>query len=402
MNDWLGPVALAILLPAAIGHLWHFVLLINVSSGLGYPESAMNRVRFWLFAALWVSSAVLLWMHLRDPFWTWPWPLESYAVLCVISGAIILPLSSLYLAIRKWPDGITGSARTIDLALEKGSDALIGAGRGSWLLRLPGHHSFQLCVREWEVSVPGLPASLDGLTIVQLTDFHFAPCFKRHFFELVVDVCSGLDTDLVLVTGDIVEHDDSVAWIEPVLGRLDARLGRFAVLGNHDYEHKAADVIRELSGAGFVVLEGRWDTIADAGSTIAVGGTAAPWGPAIDPAGIPPAHLRILLSHSPDLFYKAQQWSVDLMFSGHNHGGQVRLPLLGAFFVPSRYSRRFDRGFFRGGRTLLYVNEGIAGMHPVRYGCYPEISRFVLRQAPGRISPVGVGAQPCQINTRRL
>ena len=68
------------------------------------------------------------------------------------------------------------------------------------------------------------------------------------------------------------------------------------------------------------------------------------------------------------------------MFSGHNHGGQIRLPLVGAVFMPSRYSRRFDRGFFRAGRTLLYVNEGIAGKHPVRYGCPPEISRFVLRQ----------------------
>ena len=66
------------------------------------------------------------------------------------------------------------------------------------------------------------------------------------------------------------------------------------------------------------------------------------------------------------------------MFSGHNHGGQIRLPLVGPVFMPSRYSRRFDRGFFRIGRTLLYVSEGVAGKHPVRYGCLPEISRFVL------------------------
>ena len=116
-----------------------------------------------------------------------------------------------------------------------------------------------------------------------------------------------------------------------------------------------------------------------AGSTIAIGGTSAPWGPAIDPRAIPSANVSILLSHSPDLFYKAHDWGVDLMFSGHNHGGQIRLPLVGAVFVPSLYSRRFDRGFFRASRTLLYVNEGIAGMHPVRYGCYPEISRFVLK-----------------------
>jgi uncharacterized protein len=127
------------------------------------------------------------------------------------------------------------------------------------------------------------------------------------------------------------------------------------------------------------VLEGRWTTISAQGSSIAIGGTDFPWGPAIDPQEIPPADLSILLSHSPDLFYKAQDWGVDLMFSGHNHGGQIRLPFVGPVFMPSRYSRRFDRGFFRAKRTLLYVSEGIAGKHPVRYGCHPEITRFVLR-----------------------
>ena len=150
----------------------------------------------------------------------WPWPLFSYAILCVISGVIILPLSSLYLALRKVPEGIKGSSRTIDLAHANGTVALVGDGRHSWLLRLPRHDSFRLCLREWEVTVPGLPGSLDGLQIVQLSDFHFAPCFKRHFFEQVVDACRAWNADLLFVTGDIVEHDDTIEWIEPVLGRL--------------------------------------------------------------------------------------------------------------------------------------------------------------------------------------
>jgi predicted MPP superfamily phosphohydrolase len=97
---------------------------------------------------------------------------------------------------------------------------------------------------------------------------------------------------------------------------------------------------------------------------------------------MPPADFRLLLSHSPDRFYRAVRWGIDLMLSGHNHGGQIRLPLVGAVFMPSVYSRRFDRGFFRRGRTLMYASDGIAGMHPVRYGCPPEITRFVLRTAP--------------------
>ena len=68
------------------------------------------------------------------------------------------------------------------------------------------------------------------------------------------------------------------------------------------------------------------------------------------------------------------------MLSGHNHGGQIRLPAFGPVFMPSIYSRRFDRGFFRSGPTLMYVSEGIAGTHPARYGCPPEICRFTLRR----------------------
>jgi uncharacterized protein len=376
---------LVLVLPAALGHLCHFVLIINITSGQGYAEALMDRVRFWLFAALWASSAFLLWKHLRDPFWTWPWPLMSYAVLCLISGTLVWPLASLYLGLRKRPEGITGSSQTIDLVLLSGTAALIGEGPRSWLLRLPGHDSFRLFKREWEVKVPGLPAPLDGLQIVQLSDFHFATCFKRHFFDLVADACRDWDTDLLLLTGDIVEHEDMIDWIEPVFGRLRARQGKFAVLGNHDEQNQPQAVVRELTRAGFDVLEGRWTTVTVGQSSIAIGGTAFPWGPAIDPMKSPPAGLRILMSHSPDLFYKAQEWGVDLMFSGHNHGGQIRLPFVGPVFMPSRYSRRFDRGFFRAGRTLLYVNEGIAGRHPVRYGCHPEITRFVLRAAqPGR------------------
>ncbi len=94
------------------------------------------------------------------------------------------------------------------------------------------------------------------------------------------------------------------------------------------------------------------------------------------------------MSHTPDRFYRAARWDINLMLSGHNHGGQIRLPFVGAVFMPSLYSRRFDRGFFRRNHTLMYVSEGIAGKHPVRYGCTPELTRFVLRVAhPSPVQP---------------
>jgi uncharacterized protein len=385
--EWHWLAVLALVVPPALGHLYHFVLIINVGSSLGLREPLMDKMRSLLFAGLLISSALLLWMHLNAPWWSWGWPLWSYAVLCVVSGTLILPLNSQLIVRRRRPAGISGSSVTLDLAQQAGADALIGAGRDSWLLRLPRNQSFRLQFREWDLSIADLPEPLEGLRIVQISDLHFAPCFERRFFEAVVDACQGWSADLVVMTGDLVENDETVRWVEPLLSPLEARLGKFAILGNHDKEHQPRTIGLELECAGFEMLEGRWTTLDLEGAGLAIGGTSAPWGPALTAGDVPPADFRILLSHSPDLFYKAQRWGINLMLSGHNHGGQIRFPFVGPVFMPSRYSRRFDRGFFRQNGTLLYVNEGVGGKHPVRYGCPPEVSRLVLRAAPG---PLGL------------
>jgi predicted MPP superfamily phosphohydrolase len=379
--DWPWPAVVALAVPAGLGHLCHFVLAINIVSGLGYRESTMDRVRTVLFAGFWTSSVLLVWSHLDHPWWTWSWPSWGYALLCVVSGTVAWPLCSLCLALRRQPGGLAHETTVCELTGPGGRGELIGAGKSSWLLRIPGNDSFRLCLREWDVALPGLPEPLAGLRIVQLSDLHLAPCFRRRYFERVIDACRGWDTDLLVLTGDVVEDAETIAWIEPLLAPLEARLGKFAILGNHDVEQDPRAIVAELARAGFETLEGRWTSLDVDEATIALGGTSAPWGPDVDPDEIPSVDFRILLSHSPDRFYRAASWGIELMLSGHNHGGQIRLPLVGAIFMPSLYSRRFDRGFFRRGKTLMYVNEGVAGMHPVRFGCPPEVTRFVLRTA---------------------
>jgi hypothetical protein len=289
---------------------------------------------------------------------------------------------------RRIPDGIAEQVSEIDLAQAHGTDALIGGGRYSWLLRIQKNESFRLRKRDWTVTLPSLPPVWDGLSIVQLSDLHFAPCFQRRFFELVADEAAEWQADLLVFTGDLIDNDVALDWIVPVMSRLSGRLGTFSILGNHDFEHRPADVRERLEEAGFADLEGHWRPLEIEGMTLALGGTSAPWGPRLDFNAIPDADFRLLLSHTPDNFARAVDSGVDLMLSGHNHGGQIRLPGLGPVFMPSLYSRRFDRGYFRAGRTLLHVTQGVAGKHPIRFGCVPEISRLVLRVAsePSRTS----------------
>src|SRR5262249_35235670 len=137
-----------------------------------------------------------------------------------------------------------------------------------------------------------------------------------------------------------------------------------------------------LERAGYADLEGRWHSLEIEASTLAIGGSSYPWGPALDIRSVPEADFRLLLSHTPDRFPTAARCGIDLMLAGHNPAGPIRLPLVGPVFMPSLYSRRYDRGFFQSGRTLMYVSPGIAGKHPIRYGgCFPELTRIVLRVA---------------------
>ncbi len=112
---------------------------------------------------------------------------------------------------------------------------------------------------------------------------------------------------------------------------------------------------------------------------------------------MPPADLRLLLSHSPDLFYRAQDWDVDLMLAGHNHGGQIRLPLVGPVFMPSRYSRRFDRGFFRA-RPNVDVRQRGRGRKTPGSLRMPAGNQPVC--APRAIGPLGLDRQTAHRKAR--
>lgn len=375
-----------LLLIMALGHASFVVLAVNVSHGLGF------RSRFAELATLLALGAVALatlavghWL-IRHDWAIWPWPLKLYGVVCLGLGAIGLPVTTVVRWLRKSPSGISARSEERDVPSLAGvlaREDLIGSGRHAGFLRWPGNDALRLQVNDCQVRWAGLPRELEGLSLVQLTDLHMAPCFDRRYFEAIAEEVARLEADLVLCTGDIVEHPEAIAWIEPVLSRARGRLGQFAILGNHDLHYGARRIREALGSAGFLDLDGHWTRLESGGTSLAIGGTSAPWGPALELSTLPEADFRIVLSHTPDLFYRIARWkAVDLLFCGHNHGGQIRLPLVGPVLMPSRFSRRFDRGFFRNGRTLMHVSQGLGAKHPIRYNCPPELTRVVLQAAP--------------------
>ncbi|MDR3634663.1 MAG: metallophosphoesterase [Isosphaeraceae bacterium] len=361
------------------GHCVITVWLFNVSHALGLDEQRIKRVKILLLAFFATAAGWLTWEASSGPWRAWSIPAQFYAAVCLASGLIGFPVANLARILRRTPAGIAERTEEVGLKEVFGDEPPIGRGKHAWMLRLPGNESLRLRRRDWQVTLPGLPAAWDGLRLVHISDLHFAPCFERRFFETVAQAARSWDADLVLFTGDLIDHDETIDWVVPVLSSLRGRLGNYAILGNHDVTHRPDRILSELERAGFTHLDGRWERLEIGGRTLALGGTSHPWGPLPELGGLPEADFRLLMSHTPDLLYRASRWGIDLMLSGHNHGGQIRLPGIGPVFMPSVYSRRFDRGFFRAGGTLLHVSQGVSGMHPLRYGCVPEVSRLVLR-----------------------
>lgn len=371
--DWFLLAALA------LGHLCLIIFVINTSHGFTIDGPWKNLIVISLLAVLGVLTLWVGWSVAGTPWRAWPLALQLYALPCWMIALIGFPLVTLARLFRRPPRGVTSRATEVDLTPVLGTVPAVGDGSHAWLLRLPGNQSLRLESVSCQVDLPGLPPACDGLTIVHLTDLHFSRAYDRRYFEALADQAARLEPDLVICTGDLIDDDAALAWIEPILARLRGRLGQFAILGNHDQDHHPDQISLELERAGFTVLEGRWTRLDLDGASLALGGTSAPWGPLLDPLARPDADLTLLLSHTPDQFYRAASWGVDLMFSGHNHGGQVRLPIVGPVLMPSRFGRRFDHGFYRRSQTLMYVSRGLGANHPIRYRCLPELTRFELR-----------------------
>ena len=128
------------------------------------------------------------------------------------------------------------------------------------------------------------------------------------------------------------------------------------------------------------VLGNGWRELTVRGEPLIAVGHEGPWfSPPPDLKACPEYGFRLCLSHTPDNIRWARANRLRLMLCGHNHGGQIRLPLFGSLFVPSLYSRRFDCGLFWEEPTLMYVSRGLGGREPLRYNCRPEATRIVLR-----------------------
>jgi len=231
-----------------------------------------------------------------------------------------------------------------------------------------------------------LSAAHDGLKIVHLTDIHHSLFTPIEEVQRVVHLANEIQPDIVALTGDYVTLSPS--YIGPVaraLGKLRARLGVYAVLGNHDFQVDAEAMTLALRAQHIHVLRNAHHALRSGSGTLwLVGVDDLDWQACDLPAAlrsIPARDPKILLCHNPLGIWRAAPHGVDFMLAGHTHGGQIRVPGFGSLYR-SKLGERFVAGWNRLDGTQIYVNRGIGKVVvPVRIGCPPEIACLRLRRA---------------------
>jgi len=267
-----------------------------------------------------------------------------------------------------------------------------GLAVASGLLAAVGHlelndETHQPVVDHVRIPIKNLKSSLEGFTILQMSDIHLRPFTRPELVKKAVEMSNRLRPDLVALTGDYVWRDQEAAFeLAPILAGLDARYGVYSVLGNHDLWLDVRVIKSAFADAGLPVLINEGLEVNTGNGSLYLAGLDDGWSGKMDlnkalenaPAGAP----VVLRLHEPDLVNQtSRDPRVALQRSGHTHGGQIRIPGKPPILSP-HLGKKYDQGLFRVNDTWLYTNRGLGVISiPLRYNCPPEITLLTLTKA---------------------
>lgn len=238
-----------------------------------------------------------------------------------------------------------------------------------------------LSVETVKITLKRLPKKLENFRIVHLSDTHHSPFTNLEHIARAVEISNELEPDMFILTGDYVSHNSEyIAPVAKVLGKLRSEFGTFACLGNHDHWTNAEMVMKEFRRQNINVLINEGFRFEARGASFWLCGVDDYMVGKTDLRaalrGSFPDEMKLLLAHNPVLLRQAARYDVDLILSGHTHGGQVKIRDEDKRILPRR---RLKNGLHRRKETQIYITRGIGTVVlPVRFGCPPEISLLDL------------------------
>lgn len=250
-----------------------------------------------------------------------------------------------------------------------------------------------------QILIRGLPAAFDGVKIAQLSDIHLDEFTEPFLLRDAIDQTNRARPDYVFLTGDYVTADvlpkrmmiHAAKQCGQLLSGLDCKQ-RYAIFGNHDARAGELEVGDAMSEANVIFLRNTHVPLERNGGRIWLAGIDDPVNGMPDQGAAIPEMIRnipneplILMCHAPDYIDRLRVHptgqAISLVLSGHTHGGQVRMPLVGPLYLPD-WGRKYVSGLFKVGSMQMYVNRGIGTVGvPFRFDCRPEITIFTLRGA---------------------
>lgn len=273
-----------------------------------------------------------------------------------------------------------------------------GAGLGAGAGYAYGIEPVWPRVNHHRMPLSRLGSEFQGARLIQISDLHVGPSVPGDYLQKWVDWITAQQPDFVVITGDCIHYSRAAGLpaLGRLLGRLRAKEAVLVALGNHEWGASQprggrADVAERAANAmraeGVRVLRNQAASFRRGASELHIVGLDDYWGDNYNPAlafgTLPAMAPTVVLSHNPDTFIDLLERPFDWMLSGHTHGGQVNIPLLGPPLLPVRH-RQFAAGHFRLAGRNLYVNRGLGWARRVRFNARPEVTVFTLgtEQAP--------------------
>jgi hypothetical protein len=247
-----------------------------------------------------------------------------------------------------------------------------------------------------ELSMSNLPPEFSGVRIAVLADLHAGMGRNRQRrLERIVEMTNDLQPDHLVILGDTLHHPRQAPRYRPLLAKLTAREGKWAILGNHEHKHSwysswlapqpllgTEQWEKYYDGLGMELLVNESVAVTRGGARMWLVGLDDPYSGHADLEralrGTDAADFRLVLTHSPDAVDHPRSSDLDLFLAGHTHGGQIRLPGGRALYAPCRHPRLRAAGLVHVNGTTLYVSRGTGEGLPFRLNCPSEVTLLTL------------------------
>ncbi len=337
------------------------------------------------------------------PFFIWHGATIFLGIIFLVSLLIRLPFQAAFsvarwipptkqklVEIQKTPTfkEFDASRRTF---LRRGMYGLTAASFGGsayGLLVEKSNHEFTTA----QFPILDLSPALEGFTITLISDIHSSPFMLKEEMKEYARIVNDISSDMIVVDGDFVNSNlDEVYPFAEAFSDLTAPYGVYGVMGNHDFYNANPELVaREVDECGIKLLRNDKAIIEKGGGQFYLFGVddvgrARSVPVKLDEAmGVAPLNIpKILLCHRPYYLEQAAERNIDIVLSGHTHGGQVVLGRLGDVVVaPASLASRYVWGKYRFGKTQMYVSRGIGTVGlPIRLNCPPEITQITLTRA---------------------